>query len=639
MGTNLDIRVRSLDGSIVQLTVPQNATVLVVKQEFCRKVPSCPHYQQKLLIDNPREELVDDRVLSSYPSLKSGSTINLLRIPPWELHVTDMYGKQHTVAVPSIKPKDYSICDLRSLLESTIGQTLDGYRIIFDGKECVEMRDGRRTTLGDYNIDKEDTIIVGKMTSKNISPSVDLCFMVDCTGSMGSWIEGVKNNVKLLRDKLAAQFLSCDLRFAFVRYTDYDLPECTRTTKLDFTKDQTSFHQFVSGIVADGGGDGPEDIMGALKVTLSTLSWRPGVDKVLIHIADSPCHGTQYHDGGGDTYPNGDPAGISHDKMMQLVVNNNVHYWFGYIQKQYTDKMISVFNESLQRLSDNRLTIRQVDATNTEQLADTFFKSVKGTIFASEAARRATIRRYVIDPSVPVWASLPQLRCIKTASVSMPGISALQRGFIVPEPSIPLSVQCAPNPFEEGEECVAYHGLDATASQKRIVLKRFKRDGAEYNSLDCYNKVLLIHAISTAYASEFNGEKAKPMGASTLTFVPTELVQCNQSGQVVYYIYQPFLDGNFEKFNGNSGLVFTQSQWSEPIQAFSHYTYARSGKTLMVCDLQGVVSGSCVSLSDPAIHSRTEDGNNFGPTDLGFSGIEQFMKTHRCGETCRKLGL
>ena len=67
-------------------------------------------------------------------------------------------------------------------------------------------------------------------------PQVDLCFMVDCTGSMGSWIEGVKNNVKLLRDKLAAQFLSCDLRFAFVRYTDYDLPECTRTTKLDFTK-------------------------------------------------------------------------------------------------------------------------------------------------------------------------------------------------------------------------------------------------------------------------------------------------------------------------------------------------------------------------------------------------------------------
>lgn len=36
----------------------------------------------------------------------------------------------------------------------------------------MEIRDGRRATLGDYNIDKEDTIIVGKMTSKNINPSV-----------------------------------------------------------------------------------------------------------------------------------------------------------------------------------------------------------------------------------------------------------------------------------------------------------------------------------------------------------------------------------------------------------------------------------------------------------------------------------
>ena len=83
----------------------QNATVLAAKQEFHRMVPSCPPYQQRLLVDNPREELAEDRVLSSYPSLKTGSTINLLRIPPWELHVTDMYGRQHTVAVPSIKPK------------------------------------------------------------------------------------------------------------------------------------------------------------------------------------------------------------------------------------------------------------------------------------------------------------------------------------------------------------------------------------------------------------------------------------------------------------------------------------------------------------------------------------------------------
>ena len=52
---------------------------------------------------------------------------------------------------------------------------------------------------------------------------------------MSSYIEAVKNNVKQLRDDLVAQYKGCDIRFAFVRYTDYDQPESTRTTYIDFT--------------------------------------------------------------------------------------------------------------------------------------------------------------------------------------------------------------------------------------------------------------------------------------------------------------------------------------------------------------------------------------------------------------------
>ena len=65
---------------------------------------------------------------------------------------------------------------------------------------------------------------------------VDLCFMVDCTGSMSNWIEAVKNNVKQLRDRLETEYKGCDIRFAFVRYTDYDQPASTRNTWIDFTK-------------------------------------------------------------------------------------------------------------------------------------------------------------------------------------------------------------------------------------------------------------------------------------------------------------------------------------------------------------------------------------------------------------------
>ena len=75
-----------------------------------------------------------------------------------------------------------------------------------------------------------------KLYYDNVLFQVDLCFLVDCTGSMGSHIDAVKNCVKKVRDDLVQQFQGCDIRFAFVRYTDYDQPEYSRTTHIDFTK-------------------------------------------------------------------------------------------------------------------------------------------------------------------------------------------------------------------------------------------------------------------------------------------------------------------------------------------------------------------------------------------------------------------
>ena len=93
-------------------------------------------------------------------------------------------------------------------------------------------------------------------------------------------------------------------------------------------------------------------------------------NQILIHIADAPCHGTMYHSGGGDHYPNGDPAGISHESMMQQVVRLDIQYWFGYINKQSTDQMIGIFSECLKQLSDHRLMIRQFDAVQPSEVGE-----------------------------------------------------------------------------------------------------------------------------------------------------------------------------------------------------------------------------------------------------------------------------
>ena len=70
--------------------------------------------------------------------------------------------------------------------------------------------------------------------------------MMDCTGSMGSYIEAVKTNVKQIREYLIEKFKGCDIRFAFVRYTDYDQPESTRTTYLNFTRFMRHFQNVLS---------------------------------------------------------------------------------------------------------------------------------------------------------------------------------------------------------------------------------------------------------------------------------------------------------------------------------------------------------------------------------------------------------
>ena len=45
-------------------------------------------------------------------------------------------------------------------------------------------------------------------------------------------------------------------------------------------RDQFTFYSFVGAIVADGGGDAPEDIMGGLNKTFWKLSWRKEASKV-----------------------------------------------------------------------------------------------------------------------------------------------------------------------------------------------------------------------------------------------------------------------------------------------------------------------------------------------------------------------
>lgn len=85
-------------------------------------------------------------------------------------------------------------------------------------------------------------------------------------------------------------------------------------------------------------------------------------------------------------------------------------------------------------------------------------------------------------------------------------------------------------------------------------------------------------------------------------------------------------------------------------QAFSHFTYEKSRRQLLVVDLQGVLQvypdGTReFVLTDPAIHQKKTKTLSLlhklalGRTDRGEKGIRAFFDSHKCNDACRLLGL
>lgn len=86
------------------------------------------------------------------------------------------------------------------------------------------------------------------------------------------------------------------------------------------------------------------------------------------------------------------------------------------------------------------------------------------------------------------------------------------------------------------------------------------------------------------------------------------------------------------------------------LQAFSHFSYWKYGRRMLVCDLQGAMTRSASSdyspvrvfeLTDPVIHycSKTGGKQVYGMIDLGKKGMYKFFRTHECYDVCRLLGL
>ena len=104
---------------------------------------------------------------------------------------------------------------------------------------------------------------------------------------------------------------------------------------------------------AQGGGDSPEEVVGALECAAEWTDWS-GNAKFLILVGDSPGHGRRLNNDPDDQYPEGHPNVKSMREVVALLNTQNIDLFFCRINKNNTARMEKEIRRYYDNVKDKR---------------------------------------------------------------------------------------------------------------------------------------------------------------------------------------------------------------------------------------------------------------------------------------------
>ena len=137
-------------------------------------------------------------------------------------------------------------------------------------------------------VKKIKNILSDEITNGN--NDFDILFLVDATGSMSEYITAAKEETKNISDELRKLYPQKIFQYGYIFYRDPIDVSSDKHEVIDLTDNVNSFPEKIGKIYATGGGDLPEDWVGAFKLANEKISWRNGI-KVIMHLADAGAHG------------------------------------------------------------------------------------------------------------------------------------------------------------------------------------------------------------------------------------------------------------------------------------------------------------------------------------------------------------
>ena len=250
---------------------------------------------------------------------------------------------------------------------------------------------------------KKDTARKANKSENKKTPtenSLDMALICDCTGSMSAWMTRAKETLNAIIKNVQEAHKGLHIRVAFVGYRDFcDGPQ--QFAILPFTDDISAVKSFINAQPATGGGDMPEDAVGAF-IKVNELIWQAKT-RVAFFICDAPAHGRQYHNEADlyDTKPNGHPSGTTLEQTMHQLIQLQVHLTCIKLTK-HTDKMFEVMAKSY---NNDKFTMELTDMDQTKlkgvskEDIDKFFidSATKFIISKKDNEGRSTVEQ------VPRW--------------------------------------------------------------------------------------------------------------------------------------------------------------------------------------------------------------------------------------------
>ena len=217
-------------------------------------------------------------------------------------------------------------------------------------------------------IEKTASSIVAEM-SKYIEKAkeqtrMDLLFIMDITNTMDFYLNQVKEYILKMIEDIQIECAGSEINLGFIGYRDFnDLDFGDEYIDLQFTTDYESIRKRIESVTAQGGGDVPEDLCGALELG-KKKNWSGNI-RFAILVTDSPCHGKKYHDLSGDqkdNYPDGDREGRQIEDFIKFFSEEKISLYCLKINNT-TDKMFNIFeqvyNKSKKKNSKNEFVLEE----------------------------------------------------------------------------------------------------------------------------------------------------------------------------------------------------------------------------------------------------------------------------------------